>query len=93
MNYPTEIADIPIEAPQLVYPKGPLRAIAHFKAVVDQIAGEVVLVTLSPCGHEATLVGPNLTNKARVRCSVCFHKKYAAGETVIEAGEDGGRKG
>ncbi len=92
MNDVIYVSPPPVEAPQLVYPKGPLRAIVQFRAAVDQLAGEIVIVTLAKCGHQATLVGHNLTNAAMVRCAICFHKRMTAGagETIIEAGEDRG---
>lgn len=88
-TYPAEIVSAPIEAPQLVYPKGPIRRIEEFQAVPDQIVGEIIIVKLQGCGHQATLVG-NLMKSALVRCAICFHEKRTSGETVIESGEDRG---
>ena len=59
-----------------MYPKGPIRKIISLRVMLDQVAGEIVMVTLS-CGHGATLVGTNITAEAIVRCPTCFFEKRA----------------
>ena len=78
----SEVA-IPIEAPQLVYPKGPIRRIVSYVEAEDEIAGHIV-VTRLVCGHEATLCGPFPfdQNSVIVKCGYCHHERFA----------DGGRK-
>lgn len=63
-----------IESPHVVYPKGPIRKIKTFRAVEDQVAGHIALVTLE-CEHEASLVGPGLNIHSIVRCPICFFDK------------------
>jgi len=81
----TCVVEAAVEAPHLVYPKGPIRKIVTFRNVQDQVAGEIVLVTLE-CGHGATLVGQHLTSSAIVRCPMCFFEKQRAnqGQTIID---------
>ncbi len=62
------------EAPQIVWPKGPLRKIAAFTPIVDETVGEIVVVTLEVCGHEAHLLS-SASEDSLVRCAQCFYKK------------------
>jgi hypothetical protein len=64
----------PIEAPHVVYPKGPIRKIMTLTRAEDAIAGEIIFVKLS-CTHEATLIGRHITQDAVVRCPACFYEK------------------
>jgi hypothetical protein len=74
-----------IEAPHLVYPKGPIRKIVTYRNVQDAIVGEVILVTLE-CTHTATLVG-QLTSEALVRCPTCFFEKHKGTEQIVDGNE------
>jgi len=71
-----------LEAPHVVYPKGPIRKIVSFRNIEDQIAGELILVKLE-CGHEATLIG-DLTSEAIVRCPTCHYEQHKGTEQVLE---------
>jgi hypothetical protein len=78
------VVEAAIEAPHVVYPKGPVRKIKTFRETEDAVAGAIVLVTLE-CGHSATLVGPNLNQNSIVRCPMCFFdRRKTGGETVID---------
>ena len=79
------VVEAAVEAPHLVYPKGPVRKITTFRNVQDAVAGDIVLVTLD-CGHHATLVGPHLTTSAIVRCPMCFFERQRTnqGQTIID---------
>jgi hypothetical protein len=68
------VVEAPVEAPHVVYPKGPIRQIRHLSTVLDEVAGEIVMVELS-CGHPATLVGRHITMETIVRCPTCFFAK------------------
>ena len=71
------VVEAPIEAPHVIYPKGPIRKIKNLNTVLDEVAGEIVMVELS-CGHPATLVGRHITIESIVRCPTCFFEKRRA---------------
>ena len=85
------VVEAAMEAPHLVYPKGPVRKITSLRNVEDAVAGSIVLVTLE-CGHHATLVGPHLTVTAIVRCPMCFFERQQTGlqQTIIDKDENVG---
>lgn len=84
-----EVLQGAVEAPQIVYPKGPVRRIVHQVAVLDRIAGPVLSVRLDVCGHEATLAGNVVSQTAIVRCAQCFHDAHRiAGSQTYEVVED-----
>lgn len=81
----TCVVEAAIEAPHLIYPRGPIRKIVTIRHTEDEVAGPIVLVTLE-CKHSATLVGLHLTHTALVRCPMCFFDKQQSGvtRTVID---------
>lgn len=77
------VVEVAIEAPHVVYPKGPIRKIKEFYEAEDQVAGLIVLATLE-CTHRVTLLG-DITETSIVRCPMCFYeKRNGRSETVID---------
>lgn len=69
-----------IEAPHIVYPKGPVRTVRIATEALDAVAGRILLATLDPCGHEVAL-GVLDTTDMIVRCPQCYYETHKAADS------------
>jgi hypothetical protein len=79
-----EVISDQIEAPQVLYPRGPIRKAITWDIVRDALIGEVIAVKLE-CGHSATLIGSYLNKEMTIiKCSYCRYERERQTHDVLE---------